>query len=406
MGSPRKRAPGTAATLGGMSEARRGVIGFAEDAQAWRAAVGPRVPVYDRLLDAAAGLVEAPASGVERAARERLEAAWRERRYTAAYDRPLLLMAALRAEAARVGDAHPLAAALIADPPRPEAATRAALAEALAAASARLHVELATRAVQTNETSRALIWLWPAALAGCDGGARPLALADIGCSAGLNLVGDGLPRLWHDGAGAPLPTAAAVQALERLGYDARPLDVERAEDVAWLRACIWPGETARLERLDLGIAAFQRAVASGGPGAPRIELAGIEDVPAPLEQAASRLPPEAVLIAYQSVVRDYLPVAARERHLQAMQAWMAGAAGATRVFVELELAPDGAAQLASIAGQPIPMLVTAHVADDVAAPGPRAVRTLILARCGYHPTLVVPDDDAVATFARLVRRKI
>src|SRR5215471_2137497 len=193
-----------------MSEVRRGLIGFAEDAHSWRAAVGPRVPVYDRLLDAAAGLVEAPASATERAARERLEAAWRERRYTAAYDRPLLLMAALRAEAARVGDAHPLAGALIADRPRPEAATRAALAEALAAASARLHVELATRAVQTNETSRALIWLWPAALAGCDAGARPLALADVGCSAGLNLVGDALPRLWHDGAGTPLPTAAGV----------------------------------------------------------------------------------------------------------------------------------------------------------------------------------------------------
>src|SRR5262249_48846476 len=152
---------------------------------------------------------------------------------------------------------------------RPEAATRAALAEALAAAPARLHVDLATRAVQTNETSRAVAWLWPAWLAGCGAsgegqlagpspsregrnpsegsevvaGGRPLALADVGCSGGLNLIADALPRPWKDPAGQSVPTAARVRALGRLGLDARPLDVGRDLDVAWLRACIWPGET-------------------------------------------------------------------------------------------------------------------------------------------------------------------
>src|SRR5438552_4047616 len=78
---------------------RRGLEAFHEDADAWRGAVGARAPVYDRLLAAAAAIFDQPAGSLEEAARARVEAAWRERRFSAGYDRPLLLMAALRAEA-------------------------------------------------------------------------------------------------------------------------------------------------------------------------------------------------------------------------------------------------------------------------------------------------------------------
>src|SRR5450631_2833139 len=107
---------------------RRGLDAFREDADDWRAAVGARAPVYDRLLAAAAAIFDQPAGSLEEAARARVEAAWRERRLSAGYDRPLLLMAALRAEALRAGPRHPLFEAIAATDVRPEAATQEALA--------------------------------------------------------------------------------------------------------------------------------------------------------------------------------------------------------------------------------------------------------------------------------------
>jgi hypothetical protein len=156
--------------------------------------------------------------------------------------------------------------------------------------------------------------------------------------------------------------------------------------VAWLRACVWPGEGARLARLDQAIAAFRDA--AGRPDAPRLAISDIADVGAALERAAAGLAPGTVLLAYQTVVRDYLPAAVRERHARAMRDWVAR--GTSRVFIELEPAPGP---------HPTPMALTAQIADAGADGG---VRTLALGRCDYHPTVVVPDDDAAAAFARLI----
>src|SRR3954463_2509498 len=249
---------------------RRGLDAFHEDADAWRAAVGVRAPVYDRLLAAAAGIFDQPSGSLEEAARARVEAAWRERRLSPGYDRPLLLMAALRAEALRAGPRHPLFEAIGATNVRPEAATREALAAALADAPPRLYAELATRRGQTNETSRAVAWLWPAALAGCADGKRPLALFDVGCSAGLNLCAERLPAPWRDPAGEPLPVPTAANIVARHGFDVQPLDVDRAAALTGLRACIGPGETARLDRLAAAVEAFREAASGSTP--PRLEI--------------------------------------------------------------------------------------------------------------------------------------
>ena len=203
---------------------RRGLDGFADDVRAWRAGAPGRAPIYHRLLEEAVALFDAPEGATEQAARARVEAAWRERKHANPYHRPLLLMAALRAEALRAGTRHALFEAVGAAQPKPEAATRDRLAAALGDAPPRLFADLATRSVQTNETSRAVAWLWPAALAG---GARPLGLYDLGCSAGLNLAGDRLPAIWTDPRGAPLPIAAGAQVALRQGFDASPLDVGR-----------------------------------------------------------------------------------------------------------------------------------------------------------------------------------
>jgi hypothetical protein len=378
-----------------MSGERRGLEGFAADAQAWRAAVGAQVPSYDRLLEAAAALVEAPDGGDELLLRDRLDTAWRGRSWVAAYDRPLLLMAALRADALRVGAAHPLHAAMAADPPRPEAADRGALLAALWVAGRQLDEDLATRRVQTNETSRAVAWLWPAALAGCSGGARPLALADLGCSAGLNLVGDALPAMWTDADGGALPVVTRPLLVARLGLDANPLDVRRADDVLWLRACVWPNQRARLERLDAAVAGFVAAAAT--PAAPRLEAADAPAMPERLDSEAARLPPGALFIAYQTVVRDYLPAETRQLYTTAIQAWVAcGPTSVRRVWIELEFPADASSGPAVPAATP--MAITAHLSDTAGAP-----RTLTLARCGFHPTLVVPDAAAVAAFADAAR---
>jgi hypothetical protein len=379
---------------------RRGLDAFHEDADAWRAAVGARAPVYDGLLAAAAGIFDQPSGSVEEAARARVEAAWRERRLSAGYDRPLLLMAALRAEALRAGPRHPLFEAIAATEVRPEAATREALAAALADAPPRLYAELATRRVQTNETSRAVAWLWPAALAGCADGQRPLALFDVGCSAGLNLCAERLPAPWRDPTGAPIAVATAPDVVARHGFDVQPLDVERADDLNWLRACIWPGENARLDRLTAAVAAFREAAT--GPTPPRLEIADLPDVPGRLERLAQAAVPDAVLLAYQTVVRDYLTAESRARYLEGMTRWVAAEspAGPRRIWIELEAAPeawkDPAGQSDKLAAK-LPMSLDAHVAD-----GAGAATTITLARCSYHPELLAPDPAAVA---KLIARK-
>jgi hypothetical protein len=365
---------------------RRGLDGFRADADAWCAAVGARVPVYDRLLTAAGAITDAPVGGVEEAARARLEAAWRERRFSAEYDRPLLLMAALRAEALRAGARHPLFPAIAADPVDPAPATRPVLAGVLADASPRLHALLATRRVQTNETSRAVAWLWPAALVGCADGRRPLALFDVGCSAGLNLAGDRLAATWTDVAGVPLPVATTAEIVSRHGFDLAPLEIERDDDLTWLRACVWPGETARLARLDAAVEAF-RALARA-PAPPRLEAADVADVPAHLERLSAGARPEGVLLAYQTVVRDYLPDPVKARYLGGMARWVAAEppAGPPRIWIELEIAPEGL----QAAGD-LPMALDAHLAD-----GAGGTRRLTLARCSYHPDRLAPDPAAVA----------
>ena len=377
---------------------RRGLDGFRADADAWRAAVGARVPVYDRLLEAAGGMFDAPADSMEEAARARVEAAWRERRYKAGYDRPLLLMAALRAEALRAGARHPLHAAVAVPEVDLEAATRARLALALADAPPRLFVDLATRHVQTNETSRAVTWLWPAALLGWGGGHRPLALYDIGCSAGLNLAGDRLSLQWTDLEGAPLPTATDARIVGRHGFDAHPLDVGREEDLTWLRACIWPGENARLARLERAVGEFRLLAGDSNEATrPRLQIADLTQVPARLEELTRAATPETLQLAYQTVVRDYLSDAVKTAYVEGMTRWVAAeaAGGPRRLWVELEVAPDGWQDPA------MPMALDAHLAD-----GAGGTRRLTLARCSYHPERLAVDPAAVAELARTKQTKM
>jgi hypothetical protein len=163
------------------------------------------------------------------------------------------------------------------------------------------------RRTQTNEPARCALLL--PALAQLP---QPLALIEVGASAGLTLLVD---RYSYDYAGhriagldpqaptlrcapegpVPLPERPPVIAW-RAGLDLNPLDVGSEEDVRWLTCLVWPGEGDRQERLAAAIAAARR----DPPLVHRGDL--IDDLPA----LAARAPAGATLVVYHSAVLAYV----------------------------------------------------------------------------------------------------
>lgn len=119
---------------------------------------------------------------------------------------------------------------------------------------------ISTHSTQTNEAARTGAFL--PLLAAIEG---PIALIEVGCSAGLCLYpdryaityGDRPPVGPADSAVAftveaygPVPVPRRnVDIVARVGIDLNPLDVRRPDDLAWLDACIWPEHTERRQRL-------------------------------------------------------------------------------------------------------------------------------------------------------------
>ncbi len=358
-----------------------GLAGFEADAARWIRMVGTRVPSYVRLLEELLAVLADAKLGPP--VRRRLEAPWVARRFEASYERPLLLLAALRASALEEGSGHPLWAAIAAEPPARQAVSRASLLAALAPERHATYSRFASRSVQTNETSRAVAWLWPAYLLGANQKARPLALIDLGASAGLNLVADRLPPIWTDGAGAPLTVVREPAVRFRLGLDARPLDPRDDASVAWLKACIWPGEPKRIARLEAAVTAFRQAGDSPlDGGAPRVEQASAEQMPERVEAAAAILSEDTLVIAYQTIFIEYLAADARRAYVDGMHTWLARSARPA-MWVELELTREPSRH------SPAELRATFRGSDD-------DLHTAVLARCGYHPGAVDVQPDGVS----------
>ena len=167
------------------------------------------------------------------------------------------------------------------------------------------------RRTQTNEPARCGTLL--PALALLPG---PLALIEVGASAGLTLL---LDRYSYDYAGhrvtgtdprapvltceprGPVPLPGRVpDVVWRAGLDLNPLDVTSADDVRWLECLLWPGESGRQERLTAAIDAARR-------DPPRVHRG---DLLADLPGLASQAPPGATLVIYHSAVLAVLAVAA------------------------------------------------------------------------------------------------
>jgi hypothetical protein len=127
------------------------------------------------------------------------------------------------------------------------------------------------RLVQTNEVGRSALllpaWYWITQHSG-----QPLALIELGASAGLNLYADRYHVQYIHGTdyhpkepsgvhltcevkGATLPDMSSPLNIQsRVGLDLNPLDVTEHEEEFWLKALIWPQQHQRIQR-------FQGAVA-------------------------------------------------------------------------------------------------------------------------------------------------
>ena len=120
---------------------------------------------------------------------------------------------------------------------------------------------------QTNEVARSAVLVGGLAAVVARTG-LPLAVYELGCSAGLNLLPDHYDvRLGGRRYGDPTspvclrpaweggdPPAARVRIVSRRGVDQSPLFVDRETDRARLAAYVWADQTERLARLEAALA--------------------------------------------------------------------------------------------------------------------------------------------------------
>lgn len=228
-----------------------------------------------------------------------------------------------------------------------------------------------SRLVQTAHARRCALLLPAFELASRAFDRRPLALIEVGASAGLNLIWDRYGYSYGDGRGAgrrdaprgitcelrgplipPLPQALPEVGW-RVGLDLNPIDPSDPEEARWLEALIWPDEPGRAELL-------REAIASAALDPPRL-VAGdaLETLPAALAEAPAGLP---VCIYHSFTLNQFSPDSRRR-------------------FAELVTAAAGERDLALVSlealsrASPVPEL-TLGLGPE---PAPR-----LLARCDAH----------------------
>jgi hypothetical protein len=204
---------------------------------------------------------------------------------------------------------------------------------------------LRTRRVQTNEVQRCACLLPVFGRVAERGGGRPLALVEVGASAGLNLRWDHYGYRYSDGTAigdpaAPVqlactlrgdkhpPLPAAFPAIaSRTGIDLNPVDLRDLDAVRWLRALIWPEQTNRAALLDQAVAGV---LADPPPLRAGDALALLPDV-------FAAIPLDTTLCIWHSFTLNQFPHEAREQfsrvlaaestHRAVYQIWMEGFPG-------------------------------------------------------------------------------
>jgi hypothetical protein len=172
-----------------------------------------------------------------------------------------------------------------------------------------LRAVMLARSTQTNEPGRCAVLL--PALARLPG---PLALIEVGASAGLCLIPDryvydyggrvaaaplreeGLPVFpCAVNAATPIP-AAPPRVVWRVGLDLNPVDLADPSEAAWLEALVWPEQTDRLARLR----AAMRVAAADPPRVVRGDLRH------DLAALAAEAPKAATLVIFHTAVLPYV----------------------------------------------------------------------------------------------------
>jgi len=167
-----------------------------------------------------------------------------------------------------------------------------------------------TRTTQTNEPGRCAVLLPVlSAIAG------PIALLEVGASAGLCLLPDKYgydygrtqispphdlrliaPLLRCDASANTPLQQSHPSIIWRAGLDINPLSVDSSEDIAWLETLVWPEQEARLARLRSAVS-VARAVDTG-------VVHG--DLRKDTVDLASRAPADARLVIFHTAVLAYV----------------------------------------------------------------------------------------------------
>lgn len=226
----------------------------------------------------------------------------------------------------------------------PSTAGRRAVAGALDAHAAKLDAAL-DRAPQTNEVARTAA-IWPALRLVAARTGLPLALWELGASAGLALSLDrfayrlgtldaGTPgsslRLAPDWRGPP-PGGVEPVIAEATGCDLAPIDPTEAAARRRLRSYVWADQPERRARLDAAL-----AIAAARP--PRVERADAVDW---LARRLALPCPGLARVVFSTIAWQYLPPARRTAGEAAIRA--AGArACATAPLAWVRFEADGGA---------------------------------------------------------------
>ena len=170
----------------------------------------------------------------------------------------------------------------------------------------------ATRVNQTNEVGRCAASL-PALATVAAWTRSPLAIVEVGTSAGLNLLLDRYRYVFGPGhemgpddsdvvlqpriEGAAPPPMAMPEIVFRIGLDRQPEDVADDDAMRWLRACIWPEQQWRAELFDKAVHAARRD--------PPTIVRG--DVFETLGDVLSQAPPDTTLCILHTAFINYVP---------------------------------------------------------------------------------------------------
>ncbi|MFC4405898.1 DUF2332 domain-containing protein [Haloarchaeobius iranensis] len=199
-----------------------------------------------------------------------------------------------------------------------------AFADFVRSHEARVRELVATRRTQTNAVGRTSV-LYPAFARVAERVDGPVALVEVGASAGLNLLFDRYSYQYRlpDGgartvgvddasvtvsadlrAGDPPLPADPPAVATRVGIDLNPLDATDDEDLNWLRALVWPEHVDRHEQL-----AAAATVARTDP--PEIVAGDALDV---LTAVVDELPTDVAVCVYDTQVLYQLTEAQRDRY--------------------------------------------------------------------------------------------